>query len=99
MAGYTNIGKEAAESFFAGNGSVGISAQPLEAVGMPVAKHVVVRADSGNGSTIKVGPIGRSDSGFILNACEQTPPIYVDSTDKIEVIGGDADQVYSWIAN
>jgi hypothetical protein len=34
-----------------------------------------------------------------LKAGEKTPPIYVNETDKIAVIGGDADQAYSWIAN
>lgn len=100
MAGTVSVGKEAVDSFYAGNGTVGETPQPLHEVGVIVRKHVVVRADSGNGSeTISVGPPSRSASGFILAAGEQTPPIYVENTDLIEVVGSAAAQAYSWIAN
>jgi hypothetical protein len=93
-----NIGKEALGEFKTGSGSVDQTETPLS-LDFQVNKHVVVRADSGNGSTIKVGPIGHAASGFILKAGEQTPPIYVDSLAKIGVIGGDDDQIFSWVAS
>ncbi len=100
MAGYISIGKEAVDSFNAGHGTVGETPQLLHEVGVNVRKHVVVRASIDNGAeTISVGPVGRSDTGFILAAGEQTPPIYAESTDLIEVVGSAAGQVYSWIAN
>ena len=95
-----NIEKEAIAEFNAGNGTVDATEQPLHEVGVNVNKHVVVRADSGIGSeTITVGPTGRAAQGFVLNPGEQTPPIYVDNTDKIGVIGSTTNLAYSWIAN
>lgn len=92
-----NIGKESLPEFLAGSGSVDQTEIPLS-LGFQVFKHVVVRSDSDNNSTIKVGPAGHAASGFILNPGEQTPPIYVDSLAKIGVIGGANDQLFSWIA-
>ncbi len=86
-------------SFYAGNGTIGATEGKISAVNFPILKHIVIRADSDNGSTITVGRPGQASDGFILNAGEQTPPIYVDETDKVRVYGGDADQVFSWIAN
>lgn len=100
MAGIMSIGKEAVDSFFAGNGTVGTSPQPLHEVGVGVRKHIVVRASADNGTeTISVGPVGRSATGFVLAAGEQTPPIYVENTDLVEVVASAASQDYSWIAN
>lgn len=95
-----NIGKESlSDSLLTGNGSVGTSEDKISAVNLTVDKHVVVRADSGNGNVIKVGRPGQAANGFILNAGEQTPPMYVNETDKVRVIGGAAAQVFSWLAN
>jgi hypothetical protein len=82
-------------SFSAGNGTVGTTPQQLS-IACDVLKHVVVRASSGNNSTITVGPT--SATGFILAAGEQTPPIYVNDISKILVVGGMADQNYSRIS-
>jgi hypothetical protein len=92
------IGVEALPEFKAGNGSVDTTEIPLS-LAFKVYKHVVVRADSGNGNTIKVGPVGYAANGFILNAGEQTPPIYIDSLDKIGVIGGANGQIFSWVSS
>lgn len=94
-----NIGKECISQFLTGHGTVGAAEAALSTIVWPVMKHVVVRASADNGNTVSVGPKNNSANGFILAAGEQTPPIYVDSTDKIFVIGGAADQDYSWIAN
>lgn len=98
MSGIVSIGKESVDRFFAGHSSVNVTPQLLHEVGCPVRKHVVVRADSGNGSEeIAIGPVGHAAQGFVLNAGETSPPIYVENTDMIEVVAtGAAD--YSWIA-
>lgn len=98
MAGISGIGKESVDRFFAGNGTVGTAEAAISPVGLDVRKHIVVRADSGNGNTVIVGPVGHAANGFVLNAGEQTPPIYVENTDLVAVIGGAASQNFSWIA-
>ena len=69
------------------------------AVGWPVKKYVMLRANGANGNVIMVG--NRADSagdGFILSAGQQSPPVYVDDLAKIYIVGGAADQGYSYIA-
>ena len=93
-----DIGKESLPSFAAGSGSVGTSAAQLP--GGLVNKHVVIRADSGNGNVVMVGQSAATvASGFVLAAGEQTPPIYVDDLGKLWVKGGAAAQAYSWLVN
>ena len=95
-----NIGKESLEDgFLTGNGTVGTSEAKISAVNFPIRKHVVIRADSGNTNTITVGRPGAATVGYVLAAGEQTPPLYVDETDKVRVIGGAASQNFSWVAN
>ncbi len=97
---FVNIGKESLDDgLLLGNGTVGTDEAKLSEINFPVNKHIVIRADSGNGSTVKVGRPGQASVGFILNPGEQTPPLYVSSTDLLRVIGGDVDQVYSWVGN
>lgn len=98
MAGIVEIGKEAVDRFFAGHGTVDTTPQPLHEVGCTVRKHIVVRASSGNGADLlMVGPVSHSAAGFVLAAGEQTPPIYVENTDMVEVVGS-ASVDYSWVA-
>jgi len=94
------IQRESLPEFFAGNGSVGTTAAKLTGtISIPVLKHVVVRADSGNASTIKAShSAAGTATGFILAAGEQVT-IYIDATDKIWVLGGAASQAFSWIAS
>jgi len=69
------------------------------AVGWEVKKYVMLRANGANSSVITVGD--RADNaadGFILSAGQQSPPIYVDNLNKLYIVGGAADQGYSWIA-
>lgn len=69
------------------------------AVGWPVKKHIMLRANGANGTVIMVGNTADSaDNGFILSAGQQSPPIYVDDLNKLYIVGGAADQGYSWIA-
>ena len=69
------------------------------AVGWPVKKYVMVRANGANGNVIMIGhsPAGAVD-GFILSAGQQSPTICVDQLNKVYLVGGAADQGYSWIA-
>jgi hypothetical protein len=93
-----NIAREAIDGFNSGHGTVGTSAQALPS--WPVSKHVVVRADSGNGNTVSIGPTaGGASGGFILNAGDTSPPIYVNDVNKIFVVGGASSQAYSWVSN
>lgn len=95
-----NIAKEALpDGFHAGHGTVGAAEAKLSSVAFDIRKCLVVRADKANTSTVVVGTPGDAANGFVLNAGEQTPPIYVDNTDKVRVIGGAASQVYSWVSN
>jgi len=96
-----DIQKESLPEFIARNGSVGTTAAKLTgSVGFPVRKHVVVRADSGNASTVKVSHSEvDAANGFILAAGQQSPPIYIDDTSKIWVLGGAAAQGFSWVAS
>lgn len=69
------------------------------AVGWPVKKYLMLRANGANGSVIMIG--NRADNagdGFILSAGQQSPPIYVNDLNKVYLVGGAADQGYSWIA-
>lgn len=73
--------------------------EPGHAVGWEVKKYVMLRANGANSSVIIVGD--RADNaadGFILSAGQQSPPIYVDNLNKLYIVGGAADQGYSWIA-
>lgn len=69
------------------------------AVGWPVKKYVMLRANGANASVIMIG--NRADNagdGFILSAGQQSPPIYVNDVNRIYIVGGAVDQGYSWIA-
>jgi len=69
------------------------------AVGWPVKKYVMLRANGANGNVIMVGNrADNAEGGFILSAGQQSPPIYVDDLAKVYIVGGAADQGYSWIA-
>jgi hypothetical protein len=69
------------------------------AVGWPVKKYVMLRANGANGNVIMVGNrADNAEDGFILSAGQQSPPIYVDDLAKVYIVGGAADQGYSWIA-
>ena len=93
-----SIGNESiADPLMAGNGTVGTSEAPLSDPDFQVHKWIIVRADSGNGDDIIVGRPGNAANGFILHAGESTPPMYVDNTSKIAIIGGAPAQAYSWL--
>lgn len=69
------------------------------AVGWPAKKYIMLRANGANGNVIMVGNTAdNADNGFILSAGQQSPPIYVDNLNKLYIVGGAADQGYSWVA-
>ena len=69
------------------------------AVGWPVKKYIMLRANGANGNVIMVGNTAdNADNGFILSAGQQSPPIYANNLNKLYLVGGAADQGYSWIA-
>jgi hypothetical protein len=90
-----NIVKESVPRSFAGQGSVGTIEQQLPDI--PILKNIVIRAANSNLSWIAVGNPNAALNGFILQAGEQTPPIYTDSA--LAIIGGSDGQQFSWIAS
>ena len=69
------------------------------AVGWPVKKYVMLRANGANGNVIMVGNrADNAEDGFILSAGQQSPAIFVNDLNKVYIVGGAADQGYSWIA-
>jgi hypothetical protein len=69
------------------------------AVGWAVKKYVMLRANGANSNVIMLGNTAANvGDGFILSAGQQSPPIYVDDLNKLYIVGGAADQGYSWIA-
>jgi len=69
------------------------------AVGWEVKKYVMLRANGANGNVIMIGNTAANvEDGFILSAGQQSPPIYVDNLNKLYIVGGAADQGYSWVA-
>jgi hypothetical protein len=84
--------------FKAGHGTIGTTAARA-GVGIPVALKVIIKADLANGNNIYVGHDSSvsGTNGFTLDAGEFVE-IEIDSLDKIWVVGGAADQGYSWIA-
>ena len=92
---------KALEEFQAGQGTVGVTKQPLAAVGAAhsVERYVVVKANLGNSDDVFVGPVNVAvGTGFRLDAGEVTPPIPIDELSKVYVVGGAASQGYSWLA-
>jgi len=82
-----------------GHGVVVAIGQHGHAVGWPIKKYIMLRANGANGNVIMVGhSAADAGDGFILSAGQQSPPIYVDNLNKVYLVGGAADQGYSWIA-
>ena len=72
---------------------------PGQDVGGEVNKYVVVRANGANTGIILIGTtVANVGDGFILSAGQVSPPIYVDQLNKLYLVGGTANQAYSWIA-
>jgi hypothetical protein len=97
-----NIGHESlADGFMAGNATIGMTEAKVSTVNFPIRKHIVIRAHADNdvGEEVIVGRPGDAVNGFRLPPGEETPPIYVDQTDKVAVVATAADQNYSWVAN
>lgn len=94
-----NINRESLpDGFNAGNGTIGQTEGKVSSINLPINKHIVIRADAGNGSEeIIVGTPGNAANGFRLAAGEQTPPIFVNETDKVRVVATADNQDYSWV--
>lgn len=93
-----DIGYESQPNFACGDGTIGTAGAAL--VSFPIRKHVVIRANAGNGSTIIIAPSEAGlATGFVLSAGQMTPPIYIDDLSKVWIKGGASSQGYSWIAS
>jgi len=94
-----DIDRESLAEFRTGSGTVGTEVVRLSEIGREVKKYVMLRANGANTSVIMIGhsPASVAD-GFILSAGQQSPPLYIDDLSKVYIVGGAADQGYSWIA-
>jgi len=93
-----SIAKESITEFHAGHGTIGTSEDKISAVAFTVRKHLVIRANKANTDSVFVGTPGDATNGYKLGAGDETPPIYVDSTDKVAIVGGAAGQNFSWLS-
>mgnify|MGYP000066255289 CR=1 FL=1 len=86
--------------FFFGHGTVGTTREQITTAAHVARKYVKVKADLGNGDNVFVGGVGVANTGdtqgYTLDAGEEVE-IPVDRANKVWVIGGDADQGYSWL--
>lgn len=91
--------QESHEEFKAGHGVVGTNPQRASTLTFKAYKVVRIKADMGNSDFVYVGDHEgiSSTSGFQLDAGESVD-IPIDQIDKVWVVGGDADQGYSWLA-
>jgi hypothetical protein len=93
----TDIVNEAVPEFMSGSGTIGQTPQALGTG--TVRKFVVIRATGTNTNGIAIGiTAANAINGFVLGKGETSPPIYVDDLSKVFIVGGAADQGYSWIA-
>lgn len=93
-----DIQKITVEEFKAGHGTIGTTAAKASTLAIRAVKGVKIKADLGNGNNVYVGHGSgvTSTNGYTLDAGEEVT-IEVDSLDKVWVIGGVADQGYSWL--
>lgn len=99
MSNPVNIASESLpDSFRVGHGTVGLTPAKISDINWPVAKHIVIRADSGNGNVLYVGRPEDMANAFPL-AAGQEVRVFVDETDKVNVQGGAAGQAYSFMVN
>lgn len=87
-----------ANGFLAGHGTIGTTEGKVSAVNFPIRKQLIIRAHADNTNVITIGRPGDANNGFILAAGETSPPIFVNETDKLALVGGAAGQNYSWMA-
>jgi len=93
-----DIQKTAVEAFIAGHGTIGTAAARA-GIAQRCVKGVTIKADLANANNVYVGHDLNvsSTNGFVLDAGEDVF-IEIDSLDKVWVIGGAADQGYSFVA-
>lgn len=96
-----HISKESVAGFLTGHGTVDNSPEvKVTDLSLPVTKHLVIRADSGNTKDIYVGRAGDAANGFVLHPGETSPPLYVENTDDVAIVAEDTDtQAFSWVKN
>lgn len=93
----SKFGNEAHEKFVAGGDTVGTTAQ-VAGPDLQAYRSVKIKASLGNTNNIYVGHSASvtTTTGYELDAGEEVE-IFVDSLGKVFVIGGAADQDYSWL--
>lgn len=88
------------QEFQFGHGVVGTAAQQITELSFRAKKYVKVKADLTNGNNVYVGGSTVANTGdtqgYTLDAGEEVE-IPIDYANKVWVIGGAADQGYSWL--
>jgi hypothetical protein len=87
-----------ASDFWTDAGTCNATPKRLKDGSFPLKHYVVVRANTSNTKAICVGNSDCANTGFILAAGEQTPPLPIDNLNKVWVVSTEGDQGYSWIA-
>lgn len=92
-----DIQKTAVTEFKAGHGTIGLTAAAA-GLGFVAVKGVKIKADLANANNVYVGHDENvsASNGFVLDAGEEVF-IEIDSLEKVWVIGGAADQGYSYL--
>lgn len=82
-----------------GNGSVDTTAELVTGVAyVDLARGVTILADPDNAGLLYVGASNVSASnGFALKAGQQFP-FEVDSSERLYIVGSEAGQLWSWVA-
>lgn len=81
-----------------GNGTVGTTAEKVTGVGFACVRGVTVSTPEDNTNVVYVGRANVSATqGFLLKA-GMSQKFEIDSSDDLFIVGGAADQVYSWLA-
>lgn len=93
-----DIQKIVVEEFKAGHGTIGLTAAKASTLSLRAVKGVKIKADLTNANNVYVGHDNTvsSTNGYTLDAGEEVT-VEIDSLDKVWVIGGAADQGYSWL--
>ncbi len=81
--------------FATGSGVVDTTAIAIGVAGL----SITIRANGSNTGVICIGNTAESAAeGYILSSGDVSPPIYVDETYKVFIVGSVKGQGYSWLA-
>jgi hypothetical protein len=96
-----HVSKTSVRDFCAGHGVVDSSTEKvvidLGSAGLPVTKHLTIRADINNTDAILIGRPGNAAAGFVLRPGETSPPLFVENVNDVALIAASGSQAFSWV--